>query len=165
MKKKTSVMTIALAIVLFLSVFGFIGWTIYSMTNPNNRKTITTAESSSIDEDKTTLTLHATGNDITYIKQQVTSFINTDDTDNIKNQAETAKKNYNQYKGITYSYKIEDDKYIETFNIDVEKADDEALRIAGFNNIKENSEIKIELDKTISDLKNKGYSVDKKLDK
>lgn len=141
-------------IVMFMAMFAFVGYVIY---NGNSYSSIH-AEKNDLDEGSIVLDIKAKGNDIYYIEQKNITYINDNNTDAIKKQAETAKKNYNQYNGISYSYEIKDNEYSECFKIDIDKTDIQALNILGITD-KYDADVEIKFDKTLDMLEEQGYNI------
>lgn len=138
-------------------IFGFLIYTIID----SNSYTIVRADKTNLDEGNVSLYFEAKGNDIYYVEQEVITYIDSDNTDSLKKIADNTEKNYSKYSGIKYSYKIENNKYIENIKFEINKADNESMRILGLTN-KDNVEVELKLDKTLNLLKKDNYTVTQK---
>lgn len=144
-------------VILFASMFGFVT---YVVVNSNSYSFIE-AQKTDLDEGSITIYFESKGNNIYYVEQEVSTYINSDDNKSLKKLAETTKKNYSKYSGITYSYEITENEYIEKFKVDMDKVNNESLKILGLTS-KDNVDVKLQLDKTIKLLEKEGFVISEK---
>lgn len=142
---------------LFALMFGFVT---YVFINSNSYSFIE-AQKTDLDEGNITIYFESKANDIYYVEQEVSTYIKSEDNESLKKLAEATKKNYSKYSGITYSYEINETEYIETIKVEMDKVNNESLKILGLTS-KNNVDVELQLDKTIELLKKDGFTITEK---